>query len=443
MAYNVNTITSSELDSLITSQKETVVSLRQQADAKLTAINDAQHNYDLFVDARIEHQNSLSTWQNEVIKLQGQLSADPTNESLQNSLADAQANVATWDNAVKTDIKESNRYLSNVYQYTKERQDLLKQTTTAEQTLDKMIADLETVKTREATTDKTAADKEAGNVPANAVPSGEESPVNEGAANKTDTDQTDPSKVPEAIPGDGATPTAGEKAAADAKASSKPSGSAKDAQDKAAPQAPAKAQWRDATDMRVTLRVPESYLVGPCAVLKDIGGILFPYTPEVSYESKATYGSQQPLHSNFAQYFYQRSSVGPITVTGKFSNQNQKDGVIYLGILHLLRALIKMPWGSDANAGSPPPICRFDAFGDSMLNNVPVVVDNFKAEMPSTVDYISVSSPLLGNTMVPTITQISMSLNIVYSRQEMQNYSVEKWLNSGLKGSGLGGRGYL
>lgn len=267
--------------------------------------------------------------------------------------------------------------------------------------------------------------------------SSEESSINEGASTRTDVDQSDPSKVPDNL-SDEDTESEAVKASKTTSQSS-----AKAAQDKASTPTPAKAQWKDASDMRVTLRVPESYLIGPCAVLKNIGGILFPYTPEVSYDSKATYGSQQPLHSNFAQYFYQRSSVGPISITGKFSNQNQKDGTIYLGILHLLRSLIKMPWGSDANAGSPPPICRLDAFGDFMLNNVPVVVDSFKAEMPSTVDYISVSSPVFGNTMVPTITQINMTLNIVYSRQEMQNYSVEKWLKSGLNGTGLGGRGYL
>lgn len=385
--------------------------------------------------AQIEAANSQIQSKDETILFwQNKLKDDPTNEEYKKSINSSIADKTSLQNFIKTVTGrltlDQNR-LSQVEQTISELKTVTIITESYSQTSVTTITSSTTYTQTTNTTETTT------------TTSSEQSSVNAGAANRTDADQTDPSKVPEAIPGDGATPTAGEKAASDAKASSKPSGSAKDAQDKAAPQAPAKAQWRDATDMRVTLRVPESYLVGPCAVLKDIGGILFPYTPEVSYESKATYGSQQPLHSNFAQYFYQRSSVGPITVTGKFSNQNQKDGVIYLGILHLLRALIKMPWGSDANAGSPPPICRFDAFGDSMLNNVPVVVDNFKAEMPSTVDYISVSSPLLGNTMVPTITQISMSLNIVYSRQEMQNYSVEKWLNSGLKGSGLGGRGYL
>jgi hypothetical protein len=199
--------------------------------------------------------------------------------------------------------------------------------------------------------------------------------------------------------------------------------------------------WAGAKDMRTQIIVPSSYLgPGPTSVLKSMGGILFPYTPSISYDNQASYNAQAAMHSNYPVYFYQKSSVGPITISGKFSNQNEDDGAIYLGIVHLLRSLTKMLWGSDPNAGSPPPVCRLNAYGDSMLANVPVSVASFKIELPDGVDYISVGTAkyksLFGLSMVPTISTISVTLNVMYSRQEIQDFNVTGWLAGNLKGKG-------
>lgn len=205
-------------------------------------------------------------------------------------------------------------------------------------------------------------------------------------------------------------------------------------------QKPASAEWSGAKDLRVFLRVPTSYLIGPAAgpindpLLKDIGGILFPYTPQISYESAANYSAVNPVHSNYTQQFYKNSSVGNINISGKFTVQNEKEGAIYCSIIHLLRSLTKMRWGSDANAGAPPPVCRLEAFGDFMLRNVPVVVTSFKFDLPDNVDYIQV--PMFKTTLVPTISTITLGLAIMYSRREMQDYSVDSWLNNKLKGQG-------
>lgn len=203
---------------------------------------------------------------------------------------------------------------------------------------------------------------------------------------------------------------------------------------------PASVQWKEAKDMRVILRVPGSYMQGPTAILKKMGGIIFPYTPTISYDSTANYSAQQPIHSNFPLYFYQKSGVSSITVSGKFTNQNETDGATYLATIHLLRSLTKMLWGTDPGAGAPPPVCRFDAYGDYMLNNVPVAVQSFKIDLPDGVDYIAVGTKnkTYGHSMVPTISTISLTLNTMYSRREIQEYSVSKWLSGGLKN-----RGYL
>jgi hypothetical protein len=200
------------------------------------------------------------------------------------------------------------------------------------------------------------------------------------------------------------------------------------------------------TDLRVKLRVPTNYLVGPAAgpapigvgALAALGGIVFPYTPQVSWSNQASYQQNKVMHSNFPFYNYQNSSVGPITVAGKFTAQTEYEGAVILATLHLLRSLTKMKFGDDSNAGAPPPVCRFDAYGDYMLSNVPVSVADFKLELPENVDYIQVGQGIqgYGSTMVPTSCTISITLNVMYSRQEALQYGVDAWLQGKLAGKG-------
>jgi predicted nucleic acid-binding Zn-ribbon protein len=201
----------------------------------------------------------------------------------------------------------------------------------------------------------------------------------------------------------------------------------------------ASAEWAETKDLRVILRVPKAYLKGPAAgpsnILNDFGGILFPYTPTISYDNQAQYGAVNPVHSNYTQYFFKNSQVGQISISAKFTVQNEREGKVWLGIIHLLRALTKMRWGKDVGAGSPPPVCRLEGYGDFMLRNVPVVISSFKFDLPDNVDYISVGGEYK-NTLVPSITTINLGLNVMYSRREMQDFSVDDWIQGNLRGQG-------
>ena len=147
-------------------------------------------------------------------------------------------------------------------------------------------------------------------------------------------------------------------------------------------------------DLRVRILVPPKYitefLAGPNNELANIGGILFPYTPSISYEAKAEYQEAKPLHSNFSINFYQRSSIGNISISGKFSVENTDDAIVYLSTMHLLKSLTRMRFGLDSDAGAPPPVCRLYANGDAMLHNVPVAITNYRIELPDTVDYFTI-----------------------------------------------------
>lgn len=195
-------------------------------------------------------------------------------------------------------------------------------------------------------------------------------------------------------------------------------------------------------DLRVRIRVPSDYLtsltVGSyLSELQGFGGILFPYTPQITMEHKADYGSVTPLHSNYAINFYKTSSVSDISITGKFTVQNDRDALIYLATSHLIAALTKMRFGGrggDEDSGAPPPVCRLEGYGPFMFKNVPIAITSFKHDLPDDVDFYTLDkrgdkdSPFARNS-VPTRSTFTIVGKLMYSRQEMLSASVTKFLN--------------
>jgi hypothetical protein len=201
------------------------------------------------------------------------------------------------------------------------------------------------------------------------------------------------------------------------------------------------------TDMRVRIKVPDFYRkylqpgVAWDRSLYNLGGIIFPYTPQISYDNKADYASVTPTHSNYTQYFYKNSSVSDIMIVGKFTVQNEADAYRLLSTIHLLKALTKMRFGTDPDAGAPPPVCRLFAYGQKMLDNTPIAIKSFRIELPEGVDYFTVDKSSDSfkpePASVPTSCTITLSCYVIYSRNEIKNFSVKNWLTNGRTGGYL------
>lgn len=195
-------------------------------------------------------------------------------------------------------------------------------------------------------------------------------------------------------------------------------------------------KFQGGKDHRVRLKVPTSYLVGqaagPNSTLVKSQGIIFPYTPTIGQEYSATYNSVPITHSNYTQYFYKNSSVSTISLSAKFTVQNDYEAEVYFSVIHLLRALTKMRYGDDDNAGSPPPVCRLFAYGNAIMNNVPVAISSFKLDLPDNVDYFTTKS----QSSAPTMSTLTLTLTPIYSRNEMQKFTVTDWLSNNLRSKG-------
>ena len=247
-------------------------------------------------------------------------------------------------------------------------------------------------------------------------------------------DSAEAARLAKSLPGTGGVQSSAAFSAIDPRRLNKPSSEPK----KVSPAIPS----MGSRDHRVRLRVPTSYLVGQAAgpnlELQKSDGIIFPYTPSISQDYKANYNSVVITHSNFNQYFYKSSAPGEISLTAKFTVQNEMEAGIYLSVIHLLRALTKMKTGNDQNAGSPPPICRLMAYGQYGLDNTPVAISSVGIEYLDNVDYFETGNSLVmyGANTVPVLATIKLTLIPIYSRNEQLKFSVGGWLTDNFRTKG-------
>lgn len=147
---------------------------------------------------------------------------------------------------------------------------------------------------------------------------------------------------------------------------------------------------------KILYRDPQSSgnIPGLLSPLKGTDGFIFPYLPQVTVAHTANYASTSPTHSNYAQYFYESSTVASISISGDFTVQNLDEAKYFLAGIYFFRACTKMFYGnSDDYQGSPPPIVYLDGYGQHYLPHVPCVVTAFSHTMPNDVDYLEVNTP--------------------------------------------------
>ena len=126
-------------------------------------------------------------------------------------------------------------------------------------------------------------------------------------------------------------------------------------------------------------------------------GVLFPYTPDITFGGAANYSSWHFTHSNYQQFQYQNSMPSEIQVTATFTAQTNAEARYMLAVLTFLRASTMLAFGNAAvgnnTAGTPPPVLRFNYLGDHMFNNVPVVLQNYSYLLEREVDYVEIVMP--------------------------------------------------
>lgn len=155
-------------------------------------------------------------------------------------------------------------------------------------------------------------------------------------------------------------------------------------------------------DKRVRIRPRETmaaeiYGSGPMSILSETNGIIFPYTPTITYKQNPLWQNQDLTHSIQQYYYFTATESAEISITGRFTVQNAKEGRYMLAVFHFLRSYSKMHFGvSDPKRGLPPPILILDGYGDYMFNQLPIIIRQWNMDFPNDVDYIRVSTGSAG-----------------------------------------------
>jgi len=235
--------------------------------------------------------------------------------------------------------------------------------------------------------------------------------------------------------------------------------------------------WR----VRLSLAPSSNYLYnaespGILAPLKETGGVIFPYTPQISVNYVANYDQSSIIHNNYKVYQYSNSGVENVTITCDFTAQDTREANYLLAVIHFFRSASKMFFGQDQNprAGTPPPLCYLTGMGSYQFSQHPLAITGFTYNLPIDVDYIKTvgpsfdGAPLPANplsvtrlpdnikpggtapppnfsklalspeqnglvTWVPTKIQLSISANPMMSRSQVsQEFSLEKYARGDL-----------
>jgi len=229
----------------------------------------------------------------------------------------------------------------------------------------------------------------------------------------------------------------------------------------------ARAKWsgrNDQTDWRVRLVVPEGPLTkffdfenNPIMQpLKEAKGIFWPLTPAVVIQHSANYNAMDQVHSNYPHQAYQNSQVDSMNIIGEYPVQNSEDAKHWVATVNFLRTATKMFFGNESGIdglkGNPPPILHLFGYGDHMFQRVPVVINTFNVELRPGIDYISTKQSDIyserpsnisvanqdtsSQTWAPTLSNISVLVTPIYSRESVKKFSMKKFVNGELNGKG-------
>ena len=214
-------------------------------------------------------------------------------------------------------------------------------------------------------------------------------------------------------------------------------------------------------DWRVKLSIPniEPFKTAPMlANLQKTGGLVFPYTPTIIVAHSANYNTMAPTHTNYPYFAYQNSQVDQLVITGDFFVQNGVEAQYWVSALHYLRSMTKMFYGGEAETlGAPPPVVHLSGYGDYIFNKVPVIITQFTIDLPQDVDYIATGHPQGVNEVPPNHPEakqaatdkrannigwapaqslITVTVQPIYSRREVEKFSLNKYVKGGYVGDG-------
>lgn len=194
------------------------------------------------------------------------------------------------------------------------------------------------------------------------------------------------------------------------------------------------------SEMRVRVLAKDAWksklttgLLGP---LKDIGGVIFPYTPTITYQGSANYNTITTVHANQDWHIYQNTPSLQIVINGAFTAQNDQEAQYLLASIHFFRTATKMHFGdNDQNKGLPPPQMWLYGYGSHMFNQLSVIINSYNVDMPNNVDYLDVTVDGV-TSRVPVLTNITITCTVQNTPKKSREFDWDKFASGELLKAG-------
>jgi hypothetical protein len=172
---------------------------------------------------------------------------------------------------------------------------------------------------------------------------------------------------------------------------------------------------------------------GVLAPLLQQSGVVFPYSPTIQVGYSSSYGAYEIPHSVYQSQYWTNTPNTSISLTATFSANSEKEAIYSAAALHFFRVVTKGDFGQGSkNAGAPPPVLTFSAYGALHFKDVPVVLRSFSYTLPEDIDYISFQDDTLGDVSIPTMwmAQIDLAIQVAPTRQK--KFSLGEYTTGGL-----------
>ncbi|MCK9532681.1 MAG: hypothetical protein M0R77_19515 [Gammaproteobacteria bacterium] len=198
---------------------------------------------------------------------------------------------------------------------------------------------------------------------------------------------------------------------------------------------------------------------GIMSPLRETYGFMFPITPSISETIETNYESYDIVHGLMPIQAFKSGGAKTLTVSGTFVAQTDVEARYCLACIHFIRSFSKMNFGdSDPNAGTPPPILVFNAYGDAAFHNIPVIISQASLDWPNDVDYVyTTADSTIGNSSVafrtnanstrasarsaasmvadgwvPSKFTISVTLTVQHTASRLRKFNLESFRNGSL-----------
>jgi hypothetical protein len=163
------------------------------------------------------------------------------------------------------------------------------------------------------------------------------------------------------------------------------------------------------------------------SILQSTNGVMFPYTPQITFEQSVDYTQTDMIQTNLTYEVYRKTPSVNITIQGKFTVQNQYEGQYAMAVIHFFRVASKMYFGTlaGANAGLPPPILVLSGYGTYMFGASPqtglkCVLKSHSFTYGEQMDTVNVKVPG-GTARLPAMFDLTVSLTVQQTPQQMRS----------------------